>query len=575
MKNKITIDFTPILTTFDGIDGLKPRGTKINYTPEMISEWVKCHNDPLYFLDNYYWIVDLDKGLIPIELWDFQKDLINHIHNNRFSLVLASRQVGKSIITIGYILWYILFNNHKEIAVLSKTAAAASEIMGKLKRAYIQIPQWLAQNVVGWAGTSISLENGCHVSSQATTENAGRSASANILFLDEFAFVPPNIANKFYASAYPVISNSKTSKVIICSTPNGHNHFYVLYDKAKKHENSYKEFIIHWKQVPGRTEEWKKETIANLALEDGVDGEAKFAQEYDLEFENTNSKTLLSAAIQRKLANWISENSKIEFLNGISDAIEQIDIYELPNNNSDYFLAADVGNGIGQDYSSFSILKAENDIFKQVVTYNCNTINPIAFAEIIDRISKLYNNAFVLIENNGPGESVIDHLWYTLDFENLIHLEKNSLGIRTTPKSRNKGITKLKEYLEYGAIQINDFETLQQITHFSRNPKNGKFEAEAGYKDDLTITLILFSVFTTNQIFSSYLNNEEFYDNLHEKIKRELLDENPYLINYDNIYNVEQPITIVTAQDIINRNRNEDVNNNGFNRTFNNMDTFS
>jgi hypothetical protein len=541
------IEYEPLPVSFNGIEGLKPRGTTIEYTKEMLSEWYKCYQDPLYFISNYYYIVTLDNGLEKIKLWDFQVDFIRHLHDNRFSIILASRQVGKSIITIGYILWYILFRNHKEIAVLSKTANAASEIMGKLQRAYIQVPQWLSQNIVGWAGTSISLENGCHVSSQATTENAGRSASANILFLDEFAFVPTNIANKFYRSAYPVISNSKTSKVIICSTPNGHNHFYILYDKAEKNENFFKVYKIYWDQVPGRDEVWKQMTIANLDLEGKGGGEAAFAQEYELKFENASSKTLISASAQRFIADFISRNSVELSIDKLVDDLPGLKIYEKPQRtesfNLNYFLSADVGAGVGGDFSSFVIIKVENKQYKHVATYNNNMIIPIAFAEVINKVSKYYNNAQILVENNGPGGSCADYLWYTLESDNMINLDKNANGCKTTKPLRDKGITKLKEYLEYHVMELNDIEILQQIEKFVLNQKNGKFEAEKGYHDDLVMCLIQFCYFTMDSSFESYLNYES---NISSMIKERVVEDNPYLIDYDKIMGQSGAVTIVS-----------------------------
>jgi hypothetical protein len=543
------IEYEPIFTSFQGIDGLKPAGTKISFTKEMLQEWYKCYSDPLYFISNYYYIVTLDNGIEKINLWDFQEDFIKHIHENRFSIILASRQVGKSIITIGYILWYILFQEHKEVAVLSKTAGAASEIMGKLKRAYMKIPQWLAINVVGWAGTSISLENGCHVSSQATTENAGRSASANILFLDEFAFVPTNIATKFYSSAYPIISNSKTSKVIICSTPNGHNHFYTLYDKAKKGENYYKVYEIFWNQVPGRDEEWKKMTISNLALEKDKDGEAAFAQEYELQFENTSLKTLISASTQRYLADFISKYAKEISLNNMLKEIPSLKVFETPiPNNTNYFLIADTGNGVGGDYSSFLVIKVDNEKYEHVATYNCNTIMPIEFAEIIDRVSKFYNNAYILVENNGPGIATLEHLWYTIENENMINLDKKAFGLRTTQPVRNKGITKLKEYLEYNILNIYDIEILQEVEKFVRNPKTGKFEAELGYNDDLVMCLILFCYLTTLTHFDSYLNTSTMKNSIDNRIHDKIMEENPYLINYDKILGESGIVTVISNE---------------------------
>lgn len=558
------IEYTPIYASYENNELIKPKGTEIEYTPQMLAEFKKCSEDPLYFISNYYYIVELDKGLKKIDLWDFQYEFIDHLHNNRFSIVLASRQVGKSVITIAYILWYILFNSYKEVAVLSKTGPDAFAIMEKLQRSYEQIPQWLQQNVTKWAGGFIKLENGCSVYSRATTINAGRSASANILFLDEFAFIPQNIASKFYTSAYPIISNSTTSKVIICSTPQGHNHFYHMQRMAELGENEYKRLVITWDSVPGRDRKWKEQTIRNLSLEKGGDGESKFAQEYELQFENYSVKAVISGKLQKKIAEHISSNVH-ECYPDIIKEVEELVIFEEPeidengNYTSIYMLTADVGKGVGDDNSAFSVIKLEKDKYKQVAVYKNNQITAIAFAEIIQRISEYYNDAYILVENNNQGASTVDHLWYTLETDNLLHShgpstdhlkysvkDKEQLGVQTNIKTRSKGISKLQEFLKYGILEINDFETLQELSQFTL--QSGKFKAEPGYHDDLVMGLVIFCYFTTDKGFSSISDN---IDNVNNKIRQELNNENPFLLNYDNIYAGldDEPETIVSIDD--------------------------
>ncbi len=545
------IEYTPFHTSVRNIDGLKPPGTIIRYTPEMLQEYYKCANDPLYFISNYYYIIDLDKGLTQISLWDFQYDFIDHIHDNRFSLVLASRQVGKSIISIGYILWYIVFHNDKYVAVLSKSAQAASEIMAKLKKSFLNLPQWLMPNVETWAGTTIQLDNGSFISSHSTTENAGRSASANILFLDEFAFVPQNIAQKFYTSAYPIISNSLYSKVIICSTPNGYNHFYVMQDKAQKAENEYKLFTIYWNQVPGRDEKWKKQTIANLSMEAGVDGAKMFDQEYDLNFENSDRKTIISGGIQKKIANEISKQKHI-YLPGF-ESLDKLYVWEKPKMINDdtpyiYILSADVSEGVGGDYSTFSIFKIDTDSYDQIAVFRDNNINPIAFAELIHRISKVYNNAYIIVENNGPGQSTCDHLWHNLENETMIHSQTKGIGFKTNKRSRDKGIIMMKEYLDSGTLKIRDIQTLNELSRFIKY-KN-KFQAEKGYHDDMVMTLVIFCKYTKDIEFQSLFDGSYSNDDIKKKMNENLVQNNPYIIDYSKIYDNEEAITIVSNADL-------------------------
>lgn len=546
------IQYEPFECSFDGHDGVKPPGTKIRYTPEMAYEVMKCTEDPLYFISNYYYIVDLDRGLVPIGLFDFQEDLIDHIHENRFSIVLASRQVGKSIISIAYILWYIIFNEYKEVAVLSKTGPDAADIMRKLKRAFKQLPQWLQQNVTKWNEGTIELENGSKVYARCTTEDAGRSASANILFLDEFAFVPTNIANRFYASAYPIISNSKTSKVIICSTPNGYNHFYVMMSKAKKGENFFKLFTIYWWQFPGRDEDWKRQTIANISMEEGKDGESIFSQEYDLQFDNTSARALVTSATQRRIADWIDNVKFIE--EHKFKEIDRMTVFEEPQAGFVYFICVDTGHGVGSDSSSFSVIKVEQKgCFRQVARYSDNTVDTIEYSELVTSVAEWYNNALMLVENNGVGKSTADHLWHSLEVDNMINLDKKDFGVKMTQPLRSKGISRLKEYLDYGVMEINDYETLQQLSKFVQNRKTKKFQAEEGFHDDIVMGLVMFAYFSMEREFSSFLEDmsKGGLEAAYAKIKEQVIENNPYLIDQSKIRGESNVIDLVTYKDFM------------------------
>jgi len=551
---KEDVIYTPVGYSFLGQDGIKPPGTKIKYTEAMLREYMKCAEDPVYFIENYYFIVDLDKGLTNITLIDYQVDLVQHMHDNRFSVVLASRQVGKTIITVGYLLWYLLFNSYKEIAVLSKTGPDASDIMRKLKRAFVQVPEWLQQNVTEWNMGSVSLENGNKIYARCTTEDAGRSASANILFLDEFAFVPQNIANQFYKSAYPIISNSKESKVIICSTPNGYNHFYTIYQRAVRGDNFYKPFVIYWWQFPGRDEEWKKQTIANLATEEGMsnsDGEAKFAQEYDLNFDNTSVRALLSSESQRRISDRLISVTEIE-----NHPLSKIGvrIYEDYQEGYVYFACVDTGGGAGADYHALNIIKVEPGKFKQVAVFYDNEISTVEYAEVVDAVSKHYGKAYQLVENNGVGLSVVDHLWYTLESPSMIILDKKNLGVRMTKMLRNKGIAKIKDYIETGVLEINDVDTLRELSFFTQNAKSKKFQAEAGNNDDLVMSLVMFGYFSNDMSFDSFLEDKSKggLDAIRKNMREKISEDNPFAIDHSAILDEKEAAKLVAAMNLAN-----------------------
>lgn len=252
---------------------LKAGGVQFIFTKEQIKERIKCMKDPIYFIQKYMKIVHVDRGLVPFDLYDFQKDLLRSYINNRFTIAKLPRQVGKSTVTIGYILWTVLFGPMQNIAILANKASTARDILAKLQLAYEHIPLWMQQGIMSWNKGSIELENGSKVIAAATASSSARGNTYNVIFLDEFAFVPKNIAEEFITSVYPTISSGKTTKVIMVSTPNGMNLFYKYWTDAVNGRNLYTPIEAHWSVVPGRDEKWAEDQIKQL-------GEEKFDQEF-------------------------------------------------------------------------------------------------------------------------------------------------------------------------------------------------------------------------------------------------------------------------------------------------------
>lgn len=253
-----------------GNSNLKAAGVSVNFTPEQIEEYIKCSQDPLYFVKNYVKIVSLDKGLVPFELYDYQEDMIRAVHENRFVIGKMPRQTGKSTTVISYLLHYILFNQDMSVAILANKLSTARELLNRLKMAYEYLPMWLQQGVVEWNKGSIVLENGSKILASATSSSAVRGGSYNFIFLDEFAYVPQNVAEEFFSSVYPTITSGKTTKVMIISTPKGLNMFYRLWVNANKKpgedgKNEYFPIEVHWTAVPGRDDKWKQQTISNTS----------------------------------------------------------------------------------------------------------------------------------------------------------------------------------------------------------------------------------------------------------------------------------------------------------------------
>jgi len=238
--------------TYLGNPQLKAAYVPQDFTEEQIKEFVKCKEDPLYFVNQHIKIVSVDEGLIDFNVRDYQSEMIDKFHNERFVICKMARQSGKSTTILAYLLHYIIFNENVSVAILANKKSTAMELLGRLQLAYEHMPKWLQQGILIWNKGNIELENGSKILASSTSGSAIRGGSFNIIFLDEFAFVPQNISEEFFSSVYPTISSGQTTKVFIVSTPNGMNLFYKLWTDAEEGQNDYSPISVHWSQVPGR-----------------------------------------------------------------------------------------------------------------------------------------------------------------------------------------------------------------------------------------------------------------------------------------------------------------------------------
>lgn len=500
---------------------LKRAGVEISYTQEQVDEYLKCASDPIYFAAKYIKIVNVDKGLIPFKMWDFQKEMIRLYHENRFSITKCPRQVGKTTTSVAYLLWLTLFTDSQNIAVLANKGSLARDILAKYQLAYENLPMWLQQGVITWNKGNVELENGSKIIAASTSSSAVRGGSFNVVFLDEFAFVPANIANEFFNSVYPVISSGKTTKIIIVSTPNGMNLFYKLWMDAIGKKNGYRTFEIHWSMVPGRDEAWKRETIENTS-------EEQFRQEFECEFLGSTN-TLISGS---KLAQLVYQEPIAKH--------ENLDIYEMPVKEDVnetkldhiYAITVDPAEGRNLDASSFSVFDVSTVPYKQVAKYNSASISPVLFPTIIYNTAKLYNNAYVLVEiNNTP--QIADTLHQDLEYENVVKIETGNkkaqsmgtgfgrgiqLGIKMSPQVKRIGCSNLKTLIENDKLLINDFDTISQLTTFVSS--HNSFKAEEGSNDDIVMTLVMFSWMTTQQYFKEIVNHD-----LRKQMQLEMLNQ--------------------------------------------------
>ena len=482
---------------------LKKSNVPVNWTKDNILEYQKCMEDPIYFIKNYIKIVSLDDGLVPFRLYDFQEKIVETIHNDRFTICKMPRQSGKSTTMVSYILHYILFNPNMNVAILANKAATARDILGRLQLAYENLPKWLQQGVVSWNKGSVDLENGSRVVASSTSSSAVRGGSYNMIFLDEFAFVPTNVAEDFFSSVYPTISSGKTTKVIIVSTPNGMNLFYKLWVDAEYKRNSYNIVDVHWSQVPGRDEKWKIETIANTS-------EEQFKREFECEFLGS-ANTLIHPTKIKSMAfkNPITSNAGL-------------DMYEKPQHGSTYVLVADVARGTKNDYSAFIVFDVSTVPYQIVAKYRDNEIKPMLFPNIIHDVAKAYNMAYVMVEVNDIGEQVATALQFDLEYENLIMASmrgragqvvgggfsggKAQLGVRTTKAVKRLGCSNIKQVIETDKLIINDYDLITEFSTFIL--KGQSYEAEEGHCDDLAMCCVLFGWLVEQTYFKELTDDD-------------------------------------------------------------------
>ena len=503
-----------------GNPNLKKVNTPVEFTKEQVLEYQKCEKDPLYFMENYMKIVSLDEGLVPFKMYDFQKHIVRTIHDNRFTICKLPRQSGKSTTTVSYLLHYALFNPNSNIAILANKAAVARDLLGRLQLAYENLPKFLQQGVINWNKGSLELENGSKILAAATSSSAVRGGSYNVIFLDEFAYVPNNIAEQFFSSVYPTISSGKSSKVMIVSTPHGMNMFYKLWNDAQHERNSYKPIEVHWSEVPGRDEKWKQETIKNTS-------EQQFRTEFECEFLGSVD-TLINSAKLRTLSHItpIQQNAGL-------------DIYEMPQQGHRYVITVDVARGTVNDYSAFVITDATRIPYKIVGKYRNNEIRPMLFPQIIHKIAKSYNMAEVLVEVNDIGGQVADTLQFDLEYDNMIMVnqrgrsgqiagtgfsgKQSQLGLRTTKATKKIGCSNLKTMIETDKFIIQDFDIIAELSTYILKGKE-KYEAEEGSTDDLVMCLVMFA----------WLSNQTYFKELTDQdIRQRLVDEQSHLMEQD------------------------------------------
>ena len=503
-----------------GNPNLKKAGTEIQFTKKQVEEWIKCKQDPLYFACTYMQIINLDEGLVPFEMYDFQKKILMDFHENRFNIAKLPRQTGKSTTVVAYLLHYAIFNDSVNIGILANKASTARELLGRLQLAYENLPKWIQHGILVWNKGNVELENGSKILAASTSASAVRGMSFNILFLDEFAFVPNHVAEQFFASVYPTITSGKSTKVIIISTPNGMNHFYKTWEDARRGKNGYVTNEVHWSQVPGRDAKWKEETLRNTS-------KRQFAQEFECDFLGS-ADTLISP----------SKLQSIPFTDPlVSNA--GLDIHERVQEDHEYVITVDVARGIGGDYSAFIVYDITTMPYQIVAKYRNNEIKPVLFPSVIFQVAKQYNYPYILVEVNDIGDSIAATLNYDLEYPNVLMCAmrgragqivgqgfsgtKTQLGVKMSITVKKQGCANLKAIIEDDKLTFKDFEIFQELTTFVQ--KKQAWEADEGYHDDLVMCMVIFAWLCMQDFFKELTDHDvrrRIYEEQRNQIEQDM-----------------------------------------------------
>ncbi len=499
-----------------GNPNLKKANVEQSFTKEQVLEFYACRNDPIYFAEKYVKIVSLDEGLTAFKPYHFQKKLIKNFHESRFNICKMPRQTGKSTTCVAYLLHYVVFNDSVNVGILANKAATARELLGRLQTAYENLPKWMQQGIIAWNRGSLELENGSKILAASTSASAVRGMSFNILFLDEFAFVPNHIADSFFSSVYPTITSGKSTKVIIVSTPHGMNHFYRLWHDAERGKNEYVPTDVHWSEVPGRDAKWKASTIANTS-------EAQFKVEFECEFLGSVD-TLIAPSKLRAL---VYDEPQTRSAG--------LDVYQPCKNDHDYVITVDVARGVGGDYSAFVVIDITEFPHKVVAKFRNNEIKPMLFPNVIWEVAKSYNEAFILCEVNDVGDQVAAIINYDLEYENLLMCsmrgragqivgqgfsgKKTQLGVKMSKTVKKVGSLNLKTLVEEDKLIFSDYEILSELTTFIQ--KHNSFEAEEGCNDDLAMCLVIYAWLVAQDYFKE-LTDQDVRKRLYEEQKNQI-----------------------------------------------------
>ena len=524
-------------TWYNGDPKLRGMGVKLSYSKDEIQEMLYCRSDPIYFLSNYMKITSLDRGLINFVPYDYQREIIHTVHDARYTMCMMPRQSGKSTTVCSYFLWVTTFFGFKKIAILANRGELARKLLGDIKIAYENLPDYMKQGIEEWNKGSIRFENGSLIKATATSASAIRGESYNIVFLDEFAHVENNISEEFFSSAFPTIASGANSKLIIVSTPKGYNHFHRRWRDALDGKAPFETIRVYWKDVPRPgtdglpmdPEVWREEKLKLMS-------EQEFNQEFDCTFVGS-AGTLISA----------SKLDALAFKDPVAEK-EYIKIYEQPKEDHTYVAVVDTARGTGLDYSVvtvFDVTGSPHRPYNQVAVYRNNIIDPLELPTVVYSIAKTYNEAWLLVENNDIGGVVANSLHETFQYPKLLQTgvvprkgtqiifgpsgKTHPLpGLKMVSAVKRLGCQFLKSLIEKDKLIVNDFDTISELTQFIQDER-GSFKADIGETDDIVMTLVMFGWLSDQDFMKNITSNVSVKDVLQDKKKQQMLSNQEFL----------------------------------------------
>lgn len=503
--------------------GVKKANVVEQLSKDVFEERVKniahAMKDIVWWAENFFRIITLDKGLTTIKLYDRQKDLLKFITGNTRICTLASRQTGKTTTYTVFCLWYATLFYDKRILICANKLATAIEVMNRIRKAYEELPFWIKPGIVGYSKSEITFANGSSIRAFSTSSSGARGASGNVLIIDEMAFIPKNIIDEFFASVMPIVSSSKKSKVIIVSTPNGASGmYYDIWQQANSKEalankEGWKPFRIHWYEVPGRDEEWKKQRIA-------ADGMQVWQQEYECDF-------LASSTIHKLIPDETTDKLRQKYqelkLKGLVDGKKQHifaesgdKIYEFTmwhefDKTRTYIASGDIAEGVGGDSSILYVWDITDlSNITQCAKFESNTISVVEFAYVISKILALYNNPYFVAERNGVSSGTIDSLRITYKYPRLVTEGKNNEpGVYSHVTIKGKACLWAREMLTTNGFGFTfyDHDILDEFSTFVKKDTKGVhvvYSALPPAHDDFVMTLVWLCYILQNTIIEKY-----------------------------------------------------------------------